>query len=429
MDKTTRYLLLILIITVFIVFAPLLILYVSGRGFDFGEINRNTGILDIQSDPSGAEIYLNGEKSGTTPTALRFIKEGTYTIEIRKNGLRTWSKKLFIESGKVTYAGTLNEAIHLLPNNPAIVSPLNNIDSFIIKNNLLYALSKENNLLEYNLGSEKINSENKLTTLATTLQDSGNNRFLFTKSPSGENLLINLDTKKLTTLPSQLAKAGQIEMTEDGEILGIVDGKLLASKVNSSDVTASLDQVQAFTVDHNLIYVLTSKHIQTFLWDGTKLVLQSTLLEQDLPNAKQYQLFLTNQKELFLLADKAFFRVNSQFDLINGQTEFVSLDKAHQLLTFQTPSEVFYYNFLSARAELLSRVTSPLTYSVVIPNLGYGFTAGTDGLKAIEIDNRNGQNIYSLLEDKNIQKILISPKEDQIIYLVNDTIFTQAIRK
>lgn len=42
--------------------------------------------IELSSEPSGAEVYLNGVKNGTTPLELVLQKSKNYIIEFRKDG-------------------------------------------------------------------------------------------------------------------------------------------------------------------------------------------------------------------------------------------------------------------------------------------------------------------------------------------------------
>ena len=45
--------------------------------------------LTINSDPSGALVYLNGLEVGRTPVQRDFVWYGTYDVELRKDGYQT----------------------------------------------------------------------------------------------------------------------------------------------------------------------------------------------------------------------------------------------------------------------------------------------------------------------------------------------------
>lgn len=49
--------------------------------------------LQIDSNPQGALVYLNGEEAGRTPMRKNFVWYGTYDVQLRKEGYKTMSRK------------------------------------------------------------------------------------------------------------------------------------------------------------------------------------------------------------------------------------------------------------------------------------------------------------------------------------------------
>lgn len=45
--------------------------------------------VDLQSEPTGAEVLVNGKAEGTTPMSLRLKKSKEYTLEFVKEGYKT----------------------------------------------------------------------------------------------------------------------------------------------------------------------------------------------------------------------------------------------------------------------------------------------------------------------------------------------------
>jgi hypothetical protein len=62
--------------------------------------------LQITSQPSKAEIWLDGSFVGSTPSEIR-VSEGEHTITISKAGCRTWERTLMVSNGKMRVAATL----------------------------------------------------------------------------------------------------------------------------------------------------------------------------------------------------------------------------------------------------------------------------------------------------------------------------------
>lgn len=102
-----------LVIGVFGYFAILL-----ARGYRFNsktfKFNPN-GILVIKSDPSGAQIFVDGDLKGATDSNIS-LAPGMYDVNIKKDGYIPWYKRLKIEKEIVTEAN-----LSLFKSTPALV--------------------------------------------------------------------------------------------------------------------------------------------------------------------------------------------------------------------------------------------------------------------------------------------------------------------
>lgn len=64
--------------------------------------NTGTGTVDVASDPPGAEIYVDGNFVGQTPSSLQ-LSSGSHQIELKQNGKQDWQRQLDVLTGsKVT---------------------------------------------------------------------------------------------------------------------------------------------------------------------------------------------------------------------------------------------------------------------------------------------------------------------------------------
>ncbi len=61
------------------------------------------GLLVANSNPTGAQIFINGRFTSATSDTL-YLDPGSYDVEIKKDGYFTWFKKLTIEKEVVTQA-------------------------------------------------------------------------------------------------------------------------------------------------------------------------------------------------------------------------------------------------------------------------------------------------------------------------------------
>jgi hypothetical protein len=60
------------------------------------------GILTVQSDPAGANIYLDNEYKGISPISLPNIAQGDHTLIIKKDGYSEYSGGIYIMNDKTT---------------------------------------------------------------------------------------------------------------------------------------------------------------------------------------------------------------------------------------------------------------------------------------------------------------------------------------
>jgi hypothetical protein len=69
---------------------------------------ENVEGLEIRTDPSGAEVWLNGRYQGTTPLVVGGLVKGTYRLRIARDGFHDTVVWLEYPGGDMTYAVTLD---------------------------------------------------------------------------------------------------------------------------------------------------------------------------------------------------------------------------------------------------------------------------------------------------------------------------------
>ncbi|HMR55527.1 MAG TPA: PEGA domain-containing protein, partial [Candidatus Doudnabacteria bacterium] len=427
----SRYLLIAIFFVIFLVMAPLIVLYITGKNLPFTDNSlRGTGILDVQSVPNGADVFLNGEDIGKTPKTTRFIPQGWHNVEVRAEGFRSWKKDLFIETGQVTYAGRVSDTVLLLPDTEPEQFADEVITAIAYRNQIIY-VSDDRTIRVYDLDRKEEVRATPQNVRVTELKASNQNDFFFAKTDANQWTILNSETLSLTNLPDPLASAEQLEFGENNTVFGLTNNQLFISQ-NSQAPTLLLEGVNGFTYRDNLLYIASggeNAELATYYFRGSELQKQLVLVGEGVPNTNNIGLFLTNQKELFLLSNDSLFRVNQQLELLKNSVLGVELESAKQRLTFFTPTEIFFYNFSSAQTELLSRNTNQISGAVVVPTTGYGFISGNFGSEAIEIDNRGNQNRYELFNGQTVNKLMISVDERRLVFLTDRQLHSIVIRK
>ena len=76
----------------------------------------NDAQLEVTSNPSGADVELDGNFVGNTPSSIG-VSPGDHTISVKKAGYKFWERKIKVSSGKVNISAELEAEV-----NPASAS-------------------------------------------------------------------------------------------------------------------------------------------------------------------------------------------------------------------------------------------------------------------------------------------------------------------
>ncbi len=64
--------------------------------------------LEVTSTPAGADIEIDGDFVGSTPSAIH-LKPGEYAVAVKKNGYTSWERKVKVTGGNVNLVAELQE--------------------------------------------------------------------------------------------------------------------------------------------------------------------------------------------------------------------------------------------------------------------------------------------------------------------------------
>jgi len=153
MFKKTRTTLFLICLFLFLLIAPLVILYSQGYRIDINskKIIRTGGIyLDIR--PEGAEIFLDGKFQKKTSfisnsAYINDLKPKEYKIEVKKEGFHPWQKNLEIKENLVI---NFND-IFLIPENPKYTTLAQKTEDFFFSPDGRKIILKENGEKSWNL--------------------------------------------------------------------------------------------------------------------------------------------------------------------------------------------------------------------------------------------------------------------------------------
>jgi hypothetical protein len=87
------------------IFIATVILLYYAYGFGFGKNGQvvQSGLLFVSSSPNPADIYLNGELYKSRTNTRATLVEGTYNVELKRDGYRDWRRQIAIAGGTVVH--------------------------------------------------------------------------------------------------------------------------------------------------------------------------------------------------------------------------------------------------------------------------------------------------------------------------------------
>lgn len=78
-----------------------------------GEVIQN-GVIYLDSRPESARVYMNGQQQSSNTDARLVVPEGEYSLELRRDGYKSWKKTFLLEGGtlrRLTYPRLIPEKL------------------------------------------------------------------------------------------------------------------------------------------------------------------------------------------------------------------------------------------------------------------------------------------------------------------------------
>lgn len=430
MKSTTRYTLIVLGIVVFLILAPLLILYVSGRTINLdGGDSKTTGILDAKTNPSDAKLQIDGNEHSSTPAIARFLKQGEYQFTLSKEGYYDWTKRLPIEAGKVTYAQEGVTEVQLLKKSEPKVLVPSGVSAFVLTDETLW-FAQGTNLIKASLNDLAKQTVIPLEFAPTSLVLMRDKKLIQAQGTS--SVIINTDNSKVY---SSYGYADEAISVSDTQIISLYREQVRLINADSYESRLLRSNVGGFTMLGNTAYFIDYPSatrdkvtVNSALWNGTEFIDEQPLLVD--VNIGKGRMIITDNKELFCLCYQRLFRIGQTLELVNNTVSSTYLDTKTNELSFVTyGNELYFYNFLRAKPQLLTRGgLSSDTAFLVRSSIGYGFVGTPNGLEAIEIDGRDKPNRYQLLSGKQVWQLAITDNQKTIIALQDGALVSVDIR-
>lgn len=401
---------------IFLVSAPLVLLYTSGYryNFDKGRVQK-TGIMIISTLPKKASILLNGKavEGKATPTEIRNVLPGDYEITLAKDGYHDWRKKLPVYENSTTFAEKVMlwkksqpQALSRLQTSAWSLSPDGKKTAFADEGGRIYILSLEDSSFRQLAAAEA-----KPKSLAW----SPDSKKLLAKNESGFSVY-GIDTDA-TQKPTGLRGYSTIRwpQSESGFLYGLdKDGVWKVSLASGRELLAKPGPTDDFLIVDSDLYLIEGRQ----------------LLRLDLKNPG------LPARTVATTANDRYHFVNERYGFITlrndfGKTALVSRDAAYRTLEFDAKRvewlnkdillyysdfEIHLYDFNRNASQIITRLSSPISRSFWHPDGKHVIYASGERLDIVELDDRELRNVITLADSAMIGNMEIAPDGDDIYF-------------
>lgn len=434
MPKVLRNILFITFVIIFFVASAATLTYAFGYTLSgYGGLRfERTGLLDIETKPSGARLFLNGEpkmngfslwgaddKPAATPIKLSHLSPADYQIRLELEGFRPWDKKLPIVAGQTTYIQNVRFFKDVLPQPLVILEQTKTLDSAVSPNGNYAAVLSDTSLKIYNLpsgsdvsaGEVNANAGDKLTWSEDSKYVYGAGIILQTRN---QEPAIDLDKSRQTGVKQAVfdtddsdrllyQSAGQWNTFDipnrstDALMPVISNGFNRLSLLAKGGRYYALEQNRADSAWRLAVYDRDG------VLDGA-IKLTSVSAPQFInPENSWINIWDKNSRRLLLLDIKSV--ANEQYNLKSIEQVVEAKWSGNDKLLIAGDLDLRIWNRSDDKEILLTRLSEPIRYVAWHSDDNYIVFATDTGLNVLELDNRDSHLIVPLASFVGLQAV------------------------
>ncbi len=437
MVSKRRRILFLLFILIFAIISSLTILYTSGYSINwtwppnFNQVFQKTGMLVLETEPEGADIYINGktqkrllgniglsqnqENIVKTPAKIKYIAPGKYHIRLKKENYWPWEKELRILPGKQTktqdiilFKKSLPSKIVSSSAQKIKISPDKNY-ILLPKDDLLVNLNKEQAI---SIKSQETANLKATSTAKTISWSQDSQKFLIgTKIYNIDDIKnpINLDDKLLNS------NVKNIKWLNNSVIYYQFKNSIAYYDINQdkSETILSLEKnIIDYLPGDDRIYIINSQGMQVSMEIysiDSKTVFRkinipySTSYTFINPSHKLINLYDKNYNILYLINEDSFFNPIKIILENIKYTDWVGENK----LVYANKFEIWTYNIENNKKTLLTRISEPIIGVSWHHSMKYALYYTKTAINVIENKQQTKKSITNLT---NVTRIYSSAK-------------------
>lgn len=421
MNIWSRRVYFIIIIVVFLVIAPLLLLYATGFRYDFQK-NKivQVGIISLETKPRSASIYLNDELlKKKTPTVINNLLPGRYSLEIIKNGYHPWRKTINVQSGLAVVYPDI-KLFKKVTNTTEIDQ--NVILASVSDDSKRLAYISQDNLKVININDLKSVFNKKITeSVSRILWSPDAVKLLLELKNRDDYLLIDLNKESVNYLSEIIGltvKNIKWGPKNNKIIYGIDNSSLFQINLETKERKKIIDSIITdYSIINNTILFVEQFLVKKInLNEPSEEILILELNRGAKPrflrkNHSIIPLLNTDNHKLYLIN-----QLTNEYQVINERVDHAQWSKDMDKLLLYNKAQLWALDINKDKEYLLLRTSQTIDEAHWHPSNNHVIASHNQQLEVIELDDHD-RNIHILLETKT--KNIILDDDGKYVYFLD----------
>ena len=433
-----RRLLYTIFFLIFFIFGSFLFFDTAGYRYNFKRNKlEKTGILIVNSSPTEAEIFLNGQYQDKTPSRLTKLLPDQYDVEVRKDNFWPWQQKLTISSNLTTFA----EGIFLFKKSLPTVKVNGEINILAPEpgqGKIIYSL-KKNGLEEIRFLNLETDTDLAVEQLPNKTYDSmefvawspKKNKALLKKIIGDFNqyLIIDAETlkiKELFNITRLNFERVSWDQKNNDYLYGLSGSVLYRIDLGKNSAESLIaDHITDFMGRDSEIYYITQVANESLI---NQVILNQTpgqIKKIKLPDFSEFSLAaapdgylaLLNKKnnDLFIIKSQVFLDKNMSDNIVvQAQAKNLSWSPDFKKFLYYNDFEIWVYDLTTNEGQLLNRYSEVIREAIWHPKKNYILYLANNAVKAIKVDQSDIKNDLTLAELDNVSELTLDRQGENL---------------
>lgn len=432
MSLRLRYTFLIILIILFLIVAPVVILYTAGYRYNFVKNKiEKTGILVIDSEPDNALVFINekGQKH-KTKARIKNLLPDTYLVRLEKDGYYVWEKFLEVKSKFTTFAENIVLFKKSIPMQ-VVSGKISNISLSRDKKTLAYISNNTLKILNLRDKTETEIYKNAAQIIKITWS-ADDKKILVEEKYYPHFKIIDVVGENEIFIPKNHFGINFKELRWDennGNILhglklvSLKSGTLYQIDLENKKTSIPIPVGNAFIVRGDTIYSTESNNNNDFLFkrsfsepaDAEQITMLPVGNYEFLDFKEDYVTLLHKDRGELVFINLENSDENNILEVEVVDSEWT--DEGTDKLLIKKDFEILVYNFETEKKELITRYGEEIEKALWHPGGGYLFFSMNENIQVIELDSRGGaRNKITLVNFDEVDNFFLNDDAEKIYF-------------